>query len=123
MNIPASLPNKSVTKPTFACVRCSERKVRCSRQSPCNACVRHNVQCIFRSPKPSRKKRNLAEVEWVKERLKHCEALLRESGVDPDEITTTGQSPMSAPIGSEAQATTFKPQLLHGPGGTKFVDK
>jgi hypothetical protein len=124
----------SLTKPTFACIRCSDRKVRCNKQNPCNSCVRHNVQCVFRPRKQPRKKRNFVENELVEERLQHYEALLREKGIDPGTIpeirprATSARPeirkfPLPAPTRPEQQATVFKPQLLHGHGGTKFVGK
>ena len=85
MNTPASLLD-SPTKPTSACVRCSERKVRCDKKIPCDTCVRHSVQCIFRAPKQSRKRRELAKFKSENERLKRYEALLRENGIDPNKV-------------------------------------
>jgi hypothetical protein len=81
------------------------------------------------------------EDELVEERLERLEALLQENGIDPNQITVTSESerhrnstrlkvresiqelPTPASIISEPQTTIFKPQLLHGQGGTKFVDK
>lgn len=133
MNAPASSPSISPTKSTFACIRCSERKVRCDKQNPCNACVRHNVQCIFRPPKPSRRKREFVKDKLVDERLKRYEAILQEKGIDPNQVTGTLEvvhhrtsSRSEAPETAwtlPPQATIFKPQLLHGQRGTELVDK
>lgn len=142
MDPPAASTSRSLTKPTFACTRCSERKVRCNKQTPCNACVRYNVQCISRPLKPSRKKRDSGEGEALEERLKRYEALLQEKGIDPNQTTATSEAvqrkstrdclgaqegvrqlPTPALIASASPATIFKPQLLHGQGGTKLVDK
>ena len=71
-------------KHTFACVRCSDRKVKCDRQDPCNACVRHNAPCIFRQPKPPRRRRAAFKDEPA-DVLKRYEALLRANGIDPDQ--------------------------------------
>jgi hypothetical protein len=74
------------------------------------------------------------------ERLKLYETLLRENGIDPDQITGTSKpethrqrtqpktsenvgQPLTDPTASEPQATVFRPQLIQGQGGTKFVDK
>ena len=129
----------STTTPAYACIRCSERKVRCDRESPCNACVRHNVQCVFRPSKPSRAKRKFVKDEQVDERLKRLEALLREKGVDPNQVPdaseaehndknperteTVWQMPTPASLATGPQVTIFKPQLLQGQSGTKLVDK
>lgn len=140
MDPPASSPSMSLATSTLACIRCSERKVKCNKQNPCNTCVRHNAQCIFRTPKPSRKKRKLVGGELMEERLERYEALLKENGIDPDRITATSetahlcstslevqetiyQSPVPTSIVSEPQATLFKPRILRGQRGTKLVDK
>jgi len=133
MSSSASLPSISPTKPTFSCIRCSERKVKCDKQNPCNACIRHNVQCIFRPPKPSRRKRNFVKDQLVDERLKRYEALLREKGIDPNQVIgsseaehhrTSSRSEAPNPVWrTPPQAKIFKPQLLHGQRGTKLMDK
>jgi hypothetical protein len=79
--------------------------------------------------------------ETVKKRLERYESLLRDKGIDPDKIFVTldvknhtkearseaegivSQLPTPASMVSEPRATIFKPQLLHGQGGTKLVDK
>lgn len=78
---------------------------------------------------------------WVDERMQRYEALLREKGIDLDQITTTAEAeprhepdqstasekawqiPTHQSTGSGQQATTFEPQVLRGQKGTKFVDK
>ena len=141
MNTAASTSSILPTKPTLACIRCSERKVRCDKQNPCNACVRHKVECIFPPPKPSRRKRKFVYDKLVDQPLKRYEALLQEKGIDPNQLTdvsdaeqirtnscsekpeTVWQLPIQASTVSGPQATIFKPQLLHGQKGTKLVDK
>jgi Fungal Zn(2)-Cys(6) binuclear cluster domain len=126
---------RSQPKASFACVRCSERKVKCNRQIPCESCIRHNVECIFRQPKPSRRRRELAKDKTVDERLKRYEALLREKGIDPNQVTGTSEpehhlrNTGSRAEGPEKawilplQSTIFKPRLLQGQGSTELVDK
>jgi hypothetical protein len=77
----------------------------------------------------------LVKDELVDEQLKRYEALLREKGIDPDEVAPTSgaENPLkSTSSRSEAQetawqlrpnATIFKPQLRHGQQGTELVDK
>lgn len=141
MNSPASSSSMSSTKPTFACIRCTERKVKCDKEDPCNACVRHNVQCIFRPPKLPRRRRKIVKDALVDERLKRYEALLREKGIDPNQVNGTSEAeyhrdssrsevpetvwqlPTPPSTVSGPQATIFKPQLLRGQRGTEYVDK
>lgn len=140
MNPSTSSQGISQTGSAFACVRCSERKVKCNRQNPCNACIRHKVQCIFRAPKPPRRRRRLSRNELLDERLNRHEVLLLEKGIDLNQVTDTSQAQdhrnssrsgvpqyvwqlPAASTYSKPQETVFKPLLLHGHQGTKLVDK
>ncbi|KAB5559631.1 fungal-specific transcription factor domain-containing protein [Coniochaeta sp. 2T2.1] len=80
--IPALQPN-GLSRPTFACIRCAERKVKCDRQRPCSACVNHKVDCVFQPPRPPRKRHNHAREQILSDRLKYYEALLQQQGIDP----------------------------------------
>lgn len=139
----ASTPGNPSFKSAFACIRCFERKVKCDRKSPCSSCSRHHVQCIFRAPKPSRRRRHLAENELVAERLKRLEALLEERGIEPNEpsivadaevnddhptesidtMEAVWQMPTPGSTISGPQTTIFKPRLIHNERGTTYVDK
>ncbi|KPI44268.1 putative transcriptional regulatory protein [Cyphellophora attinorum] len=144
--VPPASPTRKAH--TFACVRCSERKVKCDRQEPCVACVRHSAECIFKAPKPPRRRKNYSKEETV-EQLKRYETLLRVNGIDPtlkdhplgphqtsEDSVKDGSPPMVSPqsveqaisqmptpasVSSDVRSS-FKPQLLQGQNGMKFVD-
>ena len=135
-------PNLS-SRPTSSCIRCSDRKVRCDRQNPCAACVKHHAQCVFRPHQPPRRKQKRAKGGHLEEKLKRYEALLQKLGVDPNglpndpeaeqrhadsdlEAATTedaSQSPTPASSAVEREQSISTSQLLHGQGRSKFVDK
>ncbi|KAF2197055.1 hypothetical protein GQ43DRAFT_425355 [Delitschia confertaspora ATCC 74209] len=130
---------------TFACIRCAERKVKCDRQRPCSACVRHKVDCVFQPPRPPQKRhRHVREqLLHLTDRLKYYETLLREQGIDPNKLPET---PRSDPrqrssetakvvskqlhqeaesffsVESEASEIVMKTQLLHDQGRFMLVD-
>ena len=79
---PVTVYNMAVTTNAVACVRCSSRKVRCDKQTPCESCVRHSVQCVFPPPKISTKRKSKHEQE-LEERLARYEAVLLSQGFDP----------------------------------------
>ncbi|KAF2655831.1 hypothetical protein K491DRAFT_598281 [Lophiostoma macrostomum CBS 122681] len=140
----SSVPNP--TKPTYACVRCSDRKVKCNREVPCSACVRHRALCIYRPPKAPRRKKTHAPHDQLVERLRRYEHLLQERGIDPEpprsidnpeeippieqgptpaasaETAGVAQSPMPVSAPSEPRATIFKPEVIQGRSGTRLVD-
>lgn len=136
--VPASSSPSS--RPTYSCVRCSDRKVKCDRQKPCSACVKHNVQCVFRPLQPPRKRHKRVKDDIFSDRLK---AFLQEQGIDPNGLPDISepeqrrkpsrsegavpenglQLPTPASITSELERSTTKTQLLYGQGRSKFVDK
>jgi hypothetical protein len=116
---------------SFACVRCTARKVKCDKLIPCSACNRHSAECIFRKPDPPRRKRKTVPVDELADRLQRYEALLREKGVDIDQVPeedTTTMKPQSEPVhqqvptASSPQVTSFQPQILQSHQGTRIVD-
>ncbi|OIW30448.1 hypothetical protein CONLIGDRAFT_279429 [Coniochaeta ligniaria NRRL 30616] len=129
--------------PTLACIRCAERKVKCDRQRPCSACVNHKVDCIFQPPRPPQKRHRYGKehVQLLSDRLNHYESLLQERGIDLEKIRDyPGSDPnhgsgrtvtalrqdvsSGTPSSTEAGATGFvsKTQIIHGRGGSMFVD-
>jgi hypothetical protein len=85
---------KIATRPTFSCIRCAERKVKCDRQKPCGACVKHNVDCNFHASKPPRKKAKRVKVQVLADRLNQYEALLQRHGIDRSELPDSGNHEM-----------------------------
>ena len=139
MNLTVASSGAGPPQAPFACVRCSERKVKCDKQNPCTTCVRHKIQCIYRAPKPSRRRRVREKEALVDERLKRYEALLQENGIDPHQKASIPAPKAFQPANrlrepdslwpapnvsiAEYRATVFKPQLLQGQSGAKLVDK
>lgn len=129
------------SRPTFACIRCADRKVKCDRQRPCSTCVKHNVECVFNPVQPPRKRHMRVNTQILTDRLKHYEALLQEKGVDPRKLPDTSHSEQhqkpsrtEPDISNEAQLQTpssiesppnrsiNKTQVVHGQGRSQFVD-
>ena len=132
-----SAPNR----PTFACIRCADRKVKCDRQRPCSACVKHNVECVFNPVPPPKKRQKRVNTQILASRLKYYEALLQEKGVDPGKLPDPPHleqhqkpSPTRPDGSNDAQLQTpssldsppnlaiNKTQVVHGQGRSQFVD-
>ena len=130
------------SRPTYSCIRCADRKVKCDRQRPCSACVKHKVDCVFNPWQPPRKRHKHVKDQILTDRLKHYEGLLREQGIDPSKLPGTPDSephrrsshPAAAvpkdvqfqtpsSIESEPNQYVNKTQVVHGQGRTQFVDK
>ena len=134
-----SFPTASDTMSTpsservLACIRCSEKRIKCDRSSPCTTCVKQNAVCQYRL----RKKRAWrgASQQIRKGDLVGPSQISR-SGADIAKVSEDHDGPQlkspSRPLGSdddpngdlpESQVTVFRPQLLQGQQGTKLVDK
>ncbi len=81
VHIPARKPSAA-----YSCSRCFERKVKCDKKQPCTACVRHNVDCVFRSLPPQKRRKQLSPDQALLDRLNRYESLLRQQGIDPEGI-------------------------------------
>src|SRR4051812_15848462 len=100
------------SRTTYACIRCAERKVKCDRQRPCGACLKHNMDCVFNAPKLPRKKHKRVKVQLLADRLNLYESLLQEHGIDASKLPTVTQLPSRS---SDAATTNLKdtqPQTL-----------
>lgn len=69
-----------------ACVLCQQRKVKCSRETPCSGCVKSRSECIYRDPAPPRRRKRRNPEDILLARLKRYEELLENAGVKVDPI-------------------------------------
>ena len=68
----------------YSCVRCFDRKVKCTKQIPCTACTKASVECVFRQPAPPRRRKKRTQEELLLARLRRCEDILKSHGLSPD---------------------------------------
>lgn len=112
------------SRPTFACTRCATRKVKCDRQRPCRACVNHKVNCVFLPPAQPQRRRRLAQVRALTERLSYYETLLQAKGVDthtvPDTPSQPDHSPGQSSSSSETIAAASQVLRQHTPSSVSF---
>ncbi|KAL6720403.1 hypothetical protein ACLMJK_002325 [Lecanora helva] len=104
---PSSRGVASTKPPIFACIRCAERKIKCDKQPQCGVCTKHNVQCVYRPPKVSRRKRRPISDDVTDTRLKHYEALLLEKGINPNEAAGASEAEQQSKIGSAESPKTI----------------
>ena len=139
----AATPSPSKpSRPTYSCIRCADRKVKCDQQRPCTACVKHNADCVFNLSRPPKRRPKRVKDQILEDRLKLYEALLQERGIDPSKLPATPkpepprrsshtvavlpQEPrLQTPSSVEAEPSPCfdKAQVVHGQGRPKFVEK
>lgn len=111
----SSIPNR----PTYSCIRCAERKVKCDRQRPCSTCVKRNVDCVFNHSQAPRKRHRRVKEQILTDRLRHYEALLQQQGIDPSRLPDTipdtipdnrPDTPDSNPRGGSSQTVAVVPE-------------
>lgn len=143
MVTPVYSSSSNSSRPTYSCIRCADRKVKCDRERPCSACVKHKVECVFNPSQPAGKRRKRVKVQILADRLRHYEALLQAQGIDPGKLPDTPNSepcrisipPVAvAVVPNEPQPRTShyiesgpsqcvnKIQVVHGQGRFRFVD-
>lgn len=81
--------------------------VKCDRQKPCSACIKHSVDCIFNPVQPpKKKKKKRVKVNVLTDRLRQYEALLQEQGIDVGRLpdwTNNGSQPMTHTVPDQQQ--------------------
>ncbi|KAL7924342.1 mitogen-activated protein kinase [Trichoderma austrokoningii] len=116
---PLSVPSR----PTFACVRCAGRKVKCDRHIPCTACVKHGAECVFQPPPPRRRRRPRPSIdgrEYPQTRLQAQGHNLKESSNPPDTDSRSHLSTQSS--SSEPSGSVSKTQVIQGRGQSMLID-
>jgi hypothetical protein len=99
-----------------ACIRCAHRKVKCDRQRPCAACVRHHVDCVYTPYQPYRLRRKHARERAVSDGLRRYETLLRrQSSATAD--TRADPGAVNRLLGSTGT------RVVHAFGRSQVVDK
>ncbi|KIW19270.1 hypothetical protein PV08_03564 [Exophiala spinifera] len=97
-----------------ACVRCSERKVKCDRRQPCESCMRHSAECIFRPLPPRKRRKKRTTEEALIQRLHMYEELLEKNGVDANTLAMSTR-PMTSPQSSHESFRVNHPADLNSP--------
>jgi hypothetical protein len=87
MNSTASpAPTRGGATRAHACVLCQQRKVKCSRETPCSACIKSRVECVYRDPAPPRRRKRRTPEDILLAKLKRYEELLENAGVKVDPV-------------------------------------
>ncbi|KAJ6070067.1 hypothetical protein N7499_011954 [Penicillium canescens] len=86
---------------TNACETCRRRKVKCSGDKPCRACVKHNWECTFGHS--GRRRFSEAQVKHLLDKIRAYEEQLSSQSI--------GDSPSSLPSPNEGEVTTGRQSL------------
>jgi hypothetical protein len=89
MNSTASPASARGATRAHACVLCQQRKVKCSRETPCSACIKSRVECVYRDPAPPRRRKRRTPEDILLAKLKRYEELLENAGVKVDPVGGT----------------------------------
>jgi hypothetical protein len=123
----SDMENKSSSSQTkqpkaYSCVRCFERKVKCDKQHPCAGCLRSKVECVFKiRAAPRRRQRQTPEA--IIARLKHCEDLLRDNGIDLNSLSAAARKvdTTSPPPDADYSTTSTSKPTGPDPGSTHHI--
>lgn len=77
------MPNHPQEVSKRSCNNCRQRKVRCDRRYPCEACSRSGKECVFPGPKRASRKLNRPPVSELMARLKQLEDAERLRSMHP----------------------------------------
>ena len=83
--------NSGSSSKGHACVLCQQRKVKCDRNTPCSACTKSRVECIYRDPVPPRRRKRRTPEDLLIAKVKRYEELLKNAGVKVDNVDSTAE--------------------------------
>ncbi|KAE8418886.1 fungal-specific transcription factor domain-containing protein [Aspergillus pseudocaelatus] len=86
------MPNHSQEVSKRSCNNCRQRKVRCDRKYPCEACSRSGKECIFPGPKRVSRRLNRPPVSELMARLKQLEDAERLRSMHPADKDDPGSN-------------------------------
>ncbi|KAL9094656.1 MAG: hypothetical protein Q9165_002925 [Trypethelium subeluteriae] len=114
--------NEQATQ-TYACVLCSQRKIKCDRVQPCSRCVKSRADCVYRAPEPpKRRKRKEPEGdEELRGRLHDYERLLKEAGIDVKNVTGSSEKRSSTWNADQVMDDLAKPKSTVPSQGHLFM--
>ncbi|KAJ5797368.1 uncharacterized protein N7503_006664 [Penicillium pulvis] len=102
----------STPRSANACETCRKRKVKCTGEKPCRACVKHNLQCIFGTT--GRRKYSEAEVKQLLEKIQIYEERLASVAEGPSLSSPRAPDPILS--GSSRQHDAVMPGNPATPG-------
>ncbi|EHK51002.1 hypothetical protein TRIATDRAFT_210411 [Trichoderma atroviride IMI 206040] len=65
----------------YSCVTCARRKVKCDKLSPCSACSKSQVACIYRDPVPSQRYRKRVTQRDLLSKIQELETILHSNRI------------------------------------------
>ena len=109
---------------TYACVLCSQRKIKCDRLQPCARCVKSRAECVYRTPDPPkrRKRKALEDEEELRAKLHEYERLLTQAGIDVKSVAPSSEKVPSSRITNDILEEVARPKPTVRIGGSLFVD-
>lgn len=124
---PSSTNSGAKSATAYSCVRCFDRKVKCSRDPEgCSNCIKSGVDCLYRVPPAPRRRKKRTQEEILKARLDHYEQILRNKGIDvhregikAEDLPETSPDPVASnapPKGSQNGTSTVSQATIGGGG-------
>jgi hypothetical protein len=93
----------------LACALCRRRKIKCDHEFPCANCIRAGAQCVPANPVAAHQRRRRFPERELLERLRYCEGLLRQNGVNFEPWLTPAAAADYASPSEDGKASTNSP--------------
>lgn len=121
---PSSNGSGAKSATAYSCVRCFDRKVKCSRDPDgCSNCIKSGVDCLYRVPPAPRRRKKRTQEEILKARLDHYEQILRNKGIDirredikAEDLPETSPEPVTSNL-PQQETQNGSSTVLHAAAG------
>ncbi|KAL9040607.1 MAG: hypothetical protein Q9214_004419 [Letrouitia sp. 1 TL-2023] len=116
---PRSFPSRK----TLSCANCRQRKIKCSKANPCEACLELGLECVFpnRRPRASRSQRDALKARdgELLSRIRHLESILaNKANAGFGESFQGNLDDSSAPVMNSVSPQSSQLTQSTGPGVT-----
>jgi|ERR1700722_15464407 len=94
------------TTHAYACLSCAHKKVKCDRLSPCRNCSKSGGECVYRPPRPPKRRRRRDIENELLAKLNRYEGMLKKLGVEIGETTNAASETPAAGNDVDADRST-----------------
>ena len=89
-------PQIPQTTHAYACLSCAHKKIKCDRLSPCRNCSKSSGECVYRPPRPPKRRRRRDIEKELLAKLNRYDEIFNKLGVGIEgTITAANDTPVA----------------------------
>lgn len=109
--------------PSFSCVVCHRRKVKCNRKDPCSNCEKAGIECIYRPPPPPRRRKRVHSVDGDALKIQGKSRRQEDEAPPQHDYQQRDMSFLSRIPNEQDGKSTGSGKMITKDGNSVFIDK